>query len=229
MGDFKIAVSMCSERSSVAISAESFISKDFFPEEGKRHAEWLAPSIRGLVNDNGLDMANLKAVLVDRGPGQFTSIRTGAVTACMLSMATGCDIFSTSSFELLAMKASSEGFDVESENFLVILSPGSKRSFAAIMEKGSEAMAFSCFSDEIVAELKKAQTGRVERIICEETLRDQSGALRGFCETNFFAYPRAAEMLRFHCIDPMRRFWIKQNSKNLKPYYLQMPQTGKRI
>ena len=48
---------------------------------GNRHAELLTPAIRGVLDDAGLTMADLDAVVTGLGPGPFTGLRVGVVTA----------------------------------------------------------------------------------------------------------------------------------------------------
>ena len=48
---------------------------------GNRHAELLTPAIRGVLDDAGLAMADLDAVVTGLGPGPFTGLRVGIVTA----------------------------------------------------------------------------------------------------------------------------------------------------
>jgi tRNA threonylcarbamoyl adenosine modification protein YeaZ len=56
---------------------------------GNRHAELLAPAVQGVLADAGLAMADLDAVVVGLGPGPFTGLRVGVVTAATLADARG--------------------------------------------------------------------------------------------------------------------------------------------
>ncbi len=56
---------------------------------GNRHAELLTPAIRGVLEDAGLSMADLDAVVTGLGPGPFTGLRVGIVTALTVADARG--------------------------------------------------------------------------------------------------------------------------------------------
>jgi tRNA threonylcarbamoyl adenosine modification protein YeaZ len=56
---------------------------------GNRHAELLTPAIRDVLADAGLGMADLGAVVTGLGPGPFTGLRVGVVTALALADARG--------------------------------------------------------------------------------------------------------------------------------------------
>jgi tRNA threonylcarbamoyl adenosine modification protein YeaZ len=52
---------------------------------GTRHAELLAPAVAGVLADAGLAMRNVEAVVTGLGPGPFTGLRVGVVTAAALA------------------------------------------------------------------------------------------------------------------------------------------------
>jgi tRNA threonylcarbamoyl adenosine modification protein YeaZ len=56
---------------------------------GTRHAELLTPAIRGVLADAGLALAEVETVLTGLGPGPFTGLRVGVVTAAGLADARG--------------------------------------------------------------------------------------------------------------------------------------------
>ena len=56
---------------------------------GTRHAELLTPAIRGVLADAGLGLPEVEAVVVGLGPGPFTGLRVGVVTAAALADALG--------------------------------------------------------------------------------------------------------------------------------------------
>ena len=52
---------------------------------GTKHAELLTPAIRDVLTDAGLTRVDLEAVVVGLGPGPFTGLRVGVVTAAALA------------------------------------------------------------------------------------------------------------------------------------------------
>jgi tRNA threonylcarbamoyl adenosine modification protein YeaZ len=52
---------------------------------GTRHAELLTPAIAGVLDDAGLTMGDLDVVVTGLGPGPFTGLRVGVVTAAALA------------------------------------------------------------------------------------------------------------------------------------------------
>lgn len=56
---------------------------------GTRHAELLTPAIRAALAEAGVGMGDLGAVVVGLGPGPFTGLRVGVVTAATLADARG--------------------------------------------------------------------------------------------------------------------------------------------
>jgi tRNA threonylcarbamoyl adenosine modification protein YeaZ len=59
------------------------------PVDAKRHGELLAPLIAEVLGEAGLRPSDLGGVVVGLGPGPFTSLRVGIVTAASLADALG--------------------------------------------------------------------------------------------------------------------------------------------
>jgi tRNA threonylcarbamoyl adenosine modification protein YeaZ len=72
---------------------------------GNRHAELLSPAIRGVLEDAGLDMADLEAVVTGLGPGPFTGLRVGVVTAAALGDARGLPVVGVCSLDAIGSGA----------------------------------------------------------------------------------------------------------------------------
>jgi tRNA threonylcarbamoyl adenosine modification protein YeaZ len=66
---------------------------------GNKHAELLTPAIRGVLDDAGLTMAALDAVVTGLGPGPFTGLRVGIVTALTLADARGLPVVGVCSLD----------------------------------------------------------------------------------------------------------------------------------
>lgn len=59
---------------------------------GNRHAELLTPAIRAVLADAALAMADLGAIVTGLGPGPYTGLRVGIVSAAALGDALGVPV-----------------------------------------------------------------------------------------------------------------------------------------
>jgi tRNA threonylcarbamoyl adenosine modification protein YeaZ len=72
---------------------------------GTRHAELLTPAVRGALADAGLARTDLDAVVVGLGPGPFTGLRVGVVTAAALGDALGLPVVGVCSLDAVGSGA----------------------------------------------------------------------------------------------------------------------------
>ena len=68
---------------------ESVVLAESAVPSGNRHAELLTPAIQQALAHAGVTLADLEAVVVGLGPGPFTGLRVGVVTAATLADARG--------------------------------------------------------------------------------------------------------------------------------------------
>lgn len=76
--------------------------------KGGRHGEMLAPAIARLLDDAGAVPADLTAVAVGVGPGPFTGLRVGLVTAAAFGDALGIPVYGACSLDVLAWQSGRE-------------------------------------------------------------------------------------------------------------------------
>ena len=69
--------------------------------DGRRHGEVLAAGVRAALAEAGASRAGLSAVAVGLGPGPFTGLRVGIVTAAALSDALGVPAYGVCSLDAL--------------------------------------------------------------------------------------------------------------------------------
>lgn len=74
-------------------------------EDSRRQARDLAPFVQALLTERGLTPRDLTAVAVSIGPGSYTGLRVGIISAKVLSYATGCRLLGIPTFHLLAAQA----------------------------------------------------------------------------------------------------------------------------
>jgi tRNA threonylcarbamoyl adenosine modification protein YeaZ len=67
-----------------------------------RHGELLAPTIEAILAEAGVTVRDLTGVVVGLGPGPFTGLRVGVVTARALSHALGIPAYGACSLDALA-------------------------------------------------------------------------------------------------------------------------------
>ncbi|MCZ2822440.1 tRNA (adenosine(37)-N6)-threonylcarbamoyltransferase complex dimerization subunit type 1 TsaB [Modestobacter sp. VKM Ac-2977] len=66
---------------------------------GNRHAELLTPAIREVLAEAGVPMRRVEAFVVGLGPGPFTGLRVGVVTAAALGDAIGTTVYGVCSLD----------------------------------------------------------------------------------------------------------------------------------
>jgi tRNA threonylcarbamoyl adenosine modification protein YeaZ len=74
-----------------------------------RHGELLAPSIAGVLDDAGLVRQDLTAIAVGVGPGPFTGLRVGLMTARTLAAVLEIPVYGVCTLDVLAVEAVDSG------------------------------------------------------------------------------------------------------------------------
>jgi tRNA threonylcarbamoyladenosine biosynthesis protein TsaB len=82
-----------------------------------KHGEQLAPLIEAVLRDRGLVRQDLTALAVGVGPGPFTGLRVGLVTARTLALALELPVYGVCTLDVLAIEAVDTG--AVREDFLV--------------------------------------------------------------------------------------------------------------
>ena len=72
---------------------------------GNRHAELLTPAITSVLDDAGLTMRDLDVIVTGLGPGPFTGLRVGVVTAAALADARGLPVIGVCSLDAVGSGA----------------------------------------------------------------------------------------------------------------------------
>jgi tRNA threonylcarbamoyladenosine biosynthesis protein TsaB len=74
-------------------------------DEARRHARDLAPAVAGLLAEQGWRPREVHAVLVSRGPGSYTGLRVGVMSAKAFAYAAGCALLALDTFAAVALQA----------------------------------------------------------------------------------------------------------------------------
>ena len=85
-----------------AIGAHEGVRASFHAAGGRRHAEVLVPGIDFVRRQARIQLSDIGAVAADIGPGLFTGLRVGVVTAKAMAMALRVPVIGVSSLALLA-------------------------------------------------------------------------------------------------------------------------------
>lgn len=85
----------------------------------RRHGELLAPGMDRVLAAAGASRRDLTDVAVGTGPGPFTGLRVGLVTARVLALALGLGLHGVCTLDALAARALIEGADGLDDGFVV--------------------------------------------------------------------------------------------------------------
>ena len=95
----------------VALSAGDAIVGERTLDESRRHARDLAPAIQELLHQQVWRARDLDGVIVSRGPGSYTGLRVGIMSAKTLAYATGCALLAIDTFDAIAGEGWGEGIN----------------------------------------------------------------------------------------------------------------------
>lgn len=172
--------------------------------DGKAHGELLAPQIAAALDASGASVHDLRAIVAGLGPGPFTGLRVGLVTAASMSDTLGIPAYGVCSLD--ALGAATTG------NALVATDARRREIYWATYRDGSR------ISGPEVAKPADVDAGPADHAVGEGALKyaDQLG-LSVSAEAS--AYPRA-EMLARLAADRVRS---SAPSERLTPLYLRRP------
>jgi tRNA threonylcarbamoyladenosine biosynthesis protein TsaB len=77
--------------------------------DARKHAELLMPAVQAVCGDAGTSLRGIDAVVVGAGPGPFTGLRVGMVTAAALGDALGVPVHGVCSLDAIGADAAGEG------------------------------------------------------------------------------------------------------------------------
>ena len=94
---------------SVALHDDGRVLHAATSEQPMKHGEQLAPMIAGALERVGAIRQDVTAVAAGVGPGPYTGLRVGLVTARTLGLALGIPVYGACSLDVLAVRAVDEG------------------------------------------------------------------------------------------------------------------------
>lgn len=87
--------------------------------DGRKHGELLMPAVRELCDEAGVALADVDAVVAGVGPGPFTGLRVGIVSAAALGDALDVPVHGVCSLDAIALSAAAAP-DASTGNLLVV-------------------------------------------------------------------------------------------------------------
>ena len=91
---------------SVALHDGERVVSEAFAADARRHGELLAPMIAKVMADAGASRTDLTAIAVGVGPGPYTGLRVGVVTARVLGSVLGVPVHGVCSLDVIAAATS---------------------------------------------------------------------------------------------------------------------------
>lgn len=74
-------------------------------DEARRNARDLAPAVAALLAEQSWQPRAIQAVIVSRGPGSYTGLRVGIMSAKTFAYAAGCALIAVDTFAAIALQA----------------------------------------------------------------------------------------------------------------------------
>ncbi len=131
-----LALDTSSPQVCVALADGDDVVVELTSEQTMKHGEQLAPLIAQALESTGIGRQDLTAIAVGVGPGPFTGLRVGLVTARTLGLVLGLPVHGVCSLDVLAVQAVGTG--AVSTAFLVATDARRKEVYwAAYDESGT--------------------------------------------------------------------------------------------
>jgi len=112
----------------------------YLPDCAMQHSVVLMDEIDGALNEIGLRPDECDFFAAVTGPGSFTGIRIGIATAKGFALGTGKPLLSLTAFDLIA-------YNVNSENFFVVIDAAHSHYYVCGYGKGREKTLAPCYMD----------------------------------------------------------------------------------
>lgn len=108
-----------SATASAAVVHRGEILARFASTETNTHAEVLTPAVQQVLTGAQIEARDLAGVVAGVGPGPFTGLRAGLVTAQTLGFAWNLPVYGVMSLDAIALPAAQDAFGAGVEEFVV--------------------------------------------------------------------------------------------------------------
>jgi tRNA threonylcarbamoyladenosine biosynthesis protein TsaB len=96
----------------VALARGPVIVQHRLLDETRLHARDLAPAVAAMLRAEQWKPADIQGLIVNRGPGSYTGLRVGIMSAKAFAYATGCVLIAVDSFAAVARQAPMEALQI---------------------------------------------------------------------------------------------------------------------
>ncbi len=131
-----LALDTATPTTTVALADDGFVLAHDSVLDGRRHAEVLAPMIAAVLSRARIDATQLTHIAVGVGPGPFTGLRVGLVTALALGDALSLPVLGVVTLDVIAAQVSSDALDPGSVPLLAITDARRHEVYWARYENG---------------------------------------------------------------------------------------------
>jgi len=104
-----LAFDTATPRVSAALLDQGALVAEAVSDRAMKHGEQLAPLLESVMARAGVDRHDLTAIAVGAGPGPFTGLRVGLVTARTLGYVLDIPVYAACSLDVLAVEAVATG------------------------------------------------------------------------------------------------------------------------
>jgi tRNA threonylcarbamoyladenosine biosynthesis protein TsaB len=105
MSDAWLILETSSRAGLVALVESGTVLGQVALDPSRRHNRDMAPAVQSLLTTHGLKPMELRGVMVSIGPGSFTGLRVGIISAKMFAFATGCQLVAVPTFASIAQRS----------------------------------------------------------------------------------------------------------------------------
>lgn len=89
----------------VALARDGVVVRSHVLDRARRHARDLAPAVAEMLKNQGWAPDDIQFVFVSRGPGSYTGLRVGIMSAKTFAYATGCAVLGVDTFAAIACES----------------------------------------------------------------------------------------------------------------------------
>ena len=114
-----LALDTATSAAAVAVGDPDRVLASLRADDTRRHAESLVPAVAEVLQRAGRRRDEITGIAVGVGPGPFTGLRVGLVTAASLGLALGVPVHGVCSLDALAAEALATGAVGPGEEFVV--------------------------------------------------------------------------------------------------------------